>query len=676
MVTSLNPGVPINIQADPGTTGLATLTVPAGTPVLQVTLRGGTGDADLIVTSPTGDFGFSARTGNNETLSFPAPTSGIWHFAVSGYAAYAGVQLAGTLVTPAVLGLNNSMSLAGIASSETLFRVPIPPGASSFAVTTAGGTGDVDLLVKFGSPALCQESLAVSTLCYYDSFSANAGNSESINTPGPAAGDWYIDAAGYKDYSGVTLTVTTVIPPTLVVTPSKLSFNAIQGGAPPAAQSLSISNPAGSAYKWTAASTVSSGNWLQLSATSGNSDATLQVSVNPTGLKQGSYQGTITVTAAGLAGSPQALSVTLTVGSAASLIDSPSSLTFQITSGQSPAPQTVAITTGGLSWTAAASTASGERWLQISPSSGSGDGSIQVSVNGSGVAPGNYSGTVTITATGAANSPLIVPISLTVASAVPLPAISPGNIFGAGGSSPAVTTISPGGFATVKGVNFAPDGTSYAVQSSDMVNGNLPTQLAGACVDVDSLPGFLTYVSPTQINLAVPAVRTGMSVNVQVRTNCGQANETRSAAATVASQTASPEFLYWAHSPDNQNPVIAVNAVTGALVGPASLVAVLTPAHAGDYLTIYGVSFGATTPSYSPGTPPTGAGNVPGPVAVQLGTTNLSVSDILYAGVSPQTAGLYQLNIQLPADLPDGNYPITLSYGTFSTSVGYLLVSH
>jgi uncharacterized protein (TIGR03437 family) len=48
----------------------------------------------------------------------------------------------------------------------------------------------------------------------------------------------------------------------------------------------------------------------------------------------------------------------------------------------------------------------------------------------------------------------------------------------------------------------------------------------------------------------------------------------------------------------------------------------------------------------------------------------LDASSVLYAGVSPGTAGLYQVNIQVPANLADGDYPITLVLGSFSTPVG------
>ena len=47
----------------------------------------------------------------------------------------------------------------------------------------------------------------------------------------------------------------------------------------------------------------------------------------------------------------------------------------------------------------------------------------------------------------------------------------------------------------------------------------------------------------------------------------------------------------------------------------------------------------------------------------------------LYAGVTPGNPGLYQLNIQVPADTPDGDYAITLSIGgSASPPGGYITV--
>jgi uncharacterized protein (TIGR03437 family) len=61
---------------------------------------------------------------------------------------------------------------------------------------------------------------------------------------------------------------------------------------------------------------------------------------------------------------------------------------------------------------------------------------------------------------------------------------------------------------------------------------------------------------------------------------------------------------------------------------------------------------------------------------VTVGSVTLSPSDVLYAGVSPGSAGLYQLNIRVPA-MGDGDYPVTLSLGSFTTPAGgYITVKN
>jgi uncharacterized protein (TIGR03437 family) len=237
--------------------------------------------------------------------------------------------------------------------------------------------------------------------------------------------------------------------------------------------------------------------------------------------------------------------------------------------------------------------------------------------------------------------------------------------------------ISPGGLATIFGSNFAPAGTVRAVQAADLVNGNLPTNLAGTCVVADGQQAFLTFVSPGQINFQVPAITVDATVDVQVVANCGGADEVRGAAAKVRTAAASPEFLYWLKNTDGRNPVIAVNAVTGGYVAAAGLIPGLTfaPAKPGDILTIYGISFGPTSPAFAPGAAPVTTANTTNAASVTLGTITLNPADVLYAGVSPGIAGLYQLNIQVPENTPDGDLPLTLSVGSFKTpSLGFLTV--
>jgi uncharacterized protein (TIGR03437 family) len=249
------------------------------------------------------------------------------------------------------------------------------------------------------------------------------------------------------------------------------------------------------------------------------------------------------------------------------------------------------------------------------------------------------------------------------------------SVAGAGASVPAVAAVSPNGWVSLYGTNFAAPGTTA---TGSLTQSSLPTMLAGVCVTFGGVTAPLSLVSPTQINALVPGVATGQTVPVQVVQNCGAAKPQPSSPAFAPVQPASPEFLYWSPDAAGHSAVVAVNAVTGAYVGPPGLLPTVTlaPAKPGDYLTIYSIGFGATSPPYLIGVaPPAAAPAVLSP-SVSLGT-QLTSDEILYAGISPNSPGLYQLNIQVPPNIPDGDYAITLQLGKYSTPPGpYLSIRH
>jgi len=92
----------------------------------------------------------------------------------------------------------------------------------------------------------------------------------------------------------------------------------------------------------------------------------------------------------------------------------PSSLSFAAEEGgANPPAQLVAIFNAGsgtLNW----SISSGAAWLDVTPTIGSGSADVSVSVDITGLTAGSYSANLTISATGAGNSPLQLPVSLTV----------------------------------------------------------------------------------------------------------------------------------------------------------------------------------------------------------------------------------------------------------------------
>lgn len=96
---------------------------------------------------------------------------------------------------------------------------------------------------------------------------------------------------------------------------SQLTFDAFSGGAPPATQTIRVSNinPDAAIFDWSASvTTTTGGDWLRLGATSGTGETTVPVSISMTGLTRGVYRGEITISSA-LPGSPQKVAVTLNI---------------------------------------------------------------------------------------------------------------------------------------------------------------------------------------------------------------------------------------------------------------------------------------------------------------------------------------------------------------------------
>ena len=111
----------------------------------------------------------------------------------------------------------------------------------------------------------------------------------------------------------------------------------------------------------------------------------------------------------------------------------PGSLTFSAVSGQAATAQSLDITNAGsgtLSWTA---TPQSPGWLSAAPSSGTGDGSVQVGANAATLAPGDYQGSVTVDA--GAGGLESVPVTLHVTPASPVASWS----FEEAGAGPGVT---------------------------------------------------------------------------------------------------------------------------------------------------------------------------------------------------------------------------------------------
>jgi uncharacterized protein (TIGR03437 family) len=210
-----------------------------------------------------------------------------------------------------------------------------------------------------------------------------------------------------------------------------------------------------------------------------------------------------------------------------------------------------------------------------------------------------------------------------------------------------------------------PAANAHTLGAGDLVGGNIPTSLAGVCASFGGTPAAMLGVYPNQLNVQVGALPPG-GVTVQVTTNCGTPQAVNSTFTGVMVQTASPEFYSFAPDPiGGRNPIAAVNAVSGAFIGPPGLLAGVTfvAAKAGDIVQAYATGFGATTPAFGLGVIPGAAGNLNAPYSLTLGGVTIPPVSIAYAGISPCCAGFYQLDFTMPAGIPSGAQPLIITIG-------------
>src|SRR6185436_2875050 len=138
-----------------------------------------------------------------------------------------------------------------------------------------------------------------------------------------------IDGRGMKKLSSampgltqlLTPTTSTVsssapLTPVIARNPASISFSAIQNGANPSSQTVTVTNSGSGTLSWTAASSVP---WLTINggaAASGTNTGSFAVGVNSSGLSVGNYAGTVTIAAMGATNTPQSTTVTLSVTAA------------------------------------------------------------------------------------------------------------------------------------------------------------------------------------------------------------------------------------------------------------------------------------------------------------------------------------------------------------------------
>jgi len=255
---------------------------------------------------------------------------------------------------------------------------------------------------------------------------------------------------------------------------------------------------------------------------------------------------------------------------------------------------------------------------------------------------------ITLTANVNSNAPATVVNSATVAGGSEIntgndtandsaAVIAVGTTIVPGGVVPvdsSATTIQPGSWISIYGQNLA--------NATTLWNGDFPTSLGGVTVMIDGKPGYLWFVSPTQINLQAPDDTTTGSVNVVVTTPTG------SPSSTVTLGPYGPSFSLYNNkyaAATVATPGVPGNSGSGYdYIGPPGALPFTTrPVKAGETLLLYGVGFGPTTPPIPAGQAFSGAAPSVSLPQITIGGMTATVS---FAGIVE--AGLFQFNVVVP----------------------------
>ncbi len=214
-------------------------------------------------------------------------------------------------------------------------------------------------------------------------------------------------------------------------------------------------------------------------------------------------------------------------------------------------------------------------------------------------------------------------------SAVIVPAVGIANA-----ASGNATAIAPGSLAAIYG-------TGLATSSASAAGFPLPTTLGGAVVTIGGVAAPLLYASPTQLNVQIPFEATGNAfLTVSV-------NNVPVGAGPVPVQAAAPGIFLL---PQGGGAVVNQNGAINSMAQPAP---------GGTTVSAYFTGLGAVNPTVATGAAAslTTLSNVTATVTAKIGN---SAATVKFAGLAPGFAGLYQVNILVPA-MQTGQYALQLT---------------
>jgi uncharacterized protein (TIGR03437 family) len=219
--------------------------------------------------------------------------------------------------------------------------------------------------------------------------------------------------------------------------------------------------------------------------------------------------------------------------------------------------------------------------------------------------------------------------------------LNPTGIVNAGSFAPFTAGLAPGELINLWGANLA-SGIQVASAAP------FPTTLGNVQVMINSIPAPIYYVYPGKIAAIVPYGVTGSIAKVQVFNN----NVASNTVTAWVSKTA-PGVLTQSADGFGYGDVVHLD---GSNVNDKS------PAQIGETVSVYLTGLGAVSPAIADGAagPTDTLATTPaGAITVYIdGSVSAAVG---YSGLAPQLAGLYQINLTVPAGLTAGDHYLDIA---------------
>lgn len=241
-----------------------------------------------------------------------------------------------------------------------------------------------------------------------------------------------------------------------------------------------------------------------------------------------------------------------------------------------------------------------------------------------------------------------------VQNPAPAPSISQNGVVNGASIEPG---IAAGSWVAIRGTNL----TSTVPRiwtAPELPDGNLPTSLDGVSVTINGKPAYVYYISPTQINALAPAETATGAMNVVVNNN-GSA----SAPASAQMQSFAPAFFRYGVT----NYAIATRFPDNTLIANPAAVEQTQGAKGGDIVILWGTGFGPTNPVIPAGVTVNVSNAVQTIPSVTVGGV---VATVIGAALTPGSAGLYQIAIEVPRSLPAGNAAVVATSGGTPSPAG------